>query len=133
MSDRELEALARSELEVLKVLWDEGPATVRQALERLHGRGRRVAYTTVQTFLNRLEAKGLVRSDKSDLAHIFHARVKKEKVLRSRLRDVVEQLFDGAAGALVVQLLRDERLTRDEISELQKLIDRLDGETKSKR
>ena len=62
MTDRQYD-LGVAELEVLKALWDEGPSTVRQVMERLHRIGRRVAYTTVLTFLSRLEQKGFVRSD----------------------------------------------------------------------
>ena len=65
-------------------------------------------------------------SDKSDLAHVFRARVSRERVTRSRLKTLLTQLYDGAAGPLVLQLLRTERLTPDEIEELQKLIERLD-------
>lgn len=119
--------LGDAELEVLKVLWDHGPATVRQVMNHLHGRDRRVAYTTVLTFLSRLEQKGFVRSDRSDLAYVYRARVTREKVSRARLRTLVEQLYDGAAGALVLQLVRSEQLEPDEIAELQRLIERLDA------
>lgn len=125
MSIREYE-LGSAELEVLKTLWDEGPATVRQVLSHLHRRGRRLAYTTVQTFLARLEQKGFVKSDKSDLAYVYKPAITRQRVSRSRLKTLVDQMYDGAAGALVLQLVRTERLTAEEIDELQKLIERLD-------
>jgi predicted transcriptional regulator len=128
MAERQYD-LGDAELGVLKVLWDEGPATVREVLEHLHRRGRRVAYTTVQTLLTRLEQKRFVRSDKSGLAFVYRARVSRDRVTRSRLKALVAQLYDGAAGPLVLQLIRTERLTRDEIEELQKLIDELDQES----
>lgn len=125
MSERELE-LAPAELDVLRALWDLGPATVRQVMQHLHDRGRRVAYTTVLTFLSRLEQKGYVRSDKSELAYVYRAKLSRERVSRSRLRSLIEQLYDGAAGPLVLQLVQSERLTPEEIETLQKLIERLD-------
>ncbi|HKQ46923.1 MAG TPA: BlaI/MecI/CopY family transcriptional regulator [Phycisphaerae bacterium] len=128
MTDR-LNELGAAELEVLKALWDIGPATVRQVLNHLHERGRRVAYTTVLTFLSRLEQKGFAASNKSGLAYVYRARVSKERVSRSRLRSLVEQLYDGAAGPLVLQLMKSERLTPEEIDELQKLIEKLDDKT----
>ncbi len=124
--DREHE-LGVAELEVLKALWDVGPATVRQVLAYLQERGRSLAYTTVQTFLTRLEAKGFVRSDRTELAFIFQAAVSREQISRSRLRSLLDQLYDGAAGPLVLQLVQSERLTADEINELQRLIERLDA------
>ena len=126
MADRQYD-LGEAELGVLKALWNEGPATVRQVLEHLHRRGRRVAYTTVQTLLTRLEQKCYVTSNKSGLAYVYRARVTRERVTRSRLRTLLAQLYDGAAGPLVLQLIRNERLTADEIEELQQLIDDLDS------
>lgn len=120
--------LGSSELEVLKVLWDEAPCTVREVLNHLHRRGRHVAYTTAQTLLTRLEQKQYVRSDKSGLAHVFRARVSRNRVTKSRLKTLVDQLYDGAAGPLVLQLVRNERLKPEEIEQLQELIEGLDGE-----
>ena len=100
MADRQYD-LGEAELGVLKALWDEGPATVRKVLEHLHRRGRRVAYTTVQTLLTRLEQKRYVTSNKSGLAYVYRARVTRERVTRSRLRTLLAQLYDGAAGPLV--------------------------------
>jgi len=118
--------LGKGELEVLRALWEVGPANVRAVLNEMHRRGRRVAYTTVQTVLGRLEQKGVVASDKSGLAYVYRAKVSRERLSRSRLKSLVDQLYDGAVGDLVLQLVRSKRLTSDELDELQKLIDRLD-------
>lgn len=122
--------LGDAELGALKTLWDHGPATVREVLSHLHDSGRRVAYTTVQTLLTRLEQKGYVTSNKSELAYVYRAKLTRDRVTRSRLKTLVKQLYDGAAGPLVVQLIRTEQFTPDEIEELQELIERLDGEPK---
>ena len=121
MAERQYE-LGSAELGVLKALWDEGPATVREVLAHLHCCGRRVAYTTVQTLLNRLEQKRYVSSNKSGLAYVYRARVSRDRVTRSRLKTLLAQLYDGAAGPLVLQLVRTERLKPEEIEELHKLI-----------
>ena len=126
MADK-LHELGAAEFDVLKTLWEMGPATVREVLTHLHERGRRVAYTTVQTLLTRLEQKKYVTSDKSDLAHVFRAKVTRDRVTRTRLKNLMSQLYDGAAGPLVLQLVRTERLTPGEIDQLQKLIERLDA------
>jgi predicted transcriptional regulator len=125
MAPRESD-LGTAELEVLKALWDHGPATVRQVLNHLHDQGRQVAYTTVLTFLTRLEQKGYVKSDKSDVAYVYRPAVTRAKVTKSRLRSLIEQLYDGDAAPLVLQLMREQNFTADEIAELQKLIDKLD-------
>lgn len=118
--------LSDGELQVLAALWDVGPAPCREVMNHLQTRGRRLAYTTVLTFLTRLEQKGYVTSDRSGVAHVFRAGVSREKVRRSRLKDLVAQLYDGAAGPLVLQLVKSQQLTADEIAELQRLIDHLD-------
>ena len=125
MASRQYE-LGEAELEVLKVLWEHGPGTVREVLAHLHDLGRRVAYTTVQTSLTRLENKQFVRSNKSEFAFVYRARVSRGRVTRSRLDTLVKQLYDGAAGPLVLQLIRTERFTPEEVDELQNLIDELD-------
>lgn len=127
MTDR-LSELGSAELEVLRTLWDRGPATVRDVLAHLHDQGRRLAYTTVLTFLTRLEQKGFVTSNKSGLAYVYRAKVTRDRVSRSRVRSLLAELYDGAAGPLVLQLMQSERLTPEEIQELQKMLDRLDGE-----
>lgn len=119
--------LGEAELEVLKVLWEEGPLPVREVMNRLHARGRKVAYTTVLTFLSRLEQKGFVKSDKSEMAYVYQPTVSRDGVAKSRLRSFLQQLYDGSAGPLVLQLIREESFTDDEIAELQKLLDNLDA------
>ncbi|MEK6644583.1 MAG: BlaI/MecI/CopY family transcriptional regulator [Planctomycetota bacterium] len=128
MTDR-IGELGASELEVLKVLWDVGPSTVRDVLTHLHERGRRLAYTTVLTFLSRLEQKGYVTSNKSEPAYVYKAKVSRERVTRSRVRSLLHELYDGAAGALVLQLMQSERLSPEELLELQALLNRLEDDT----
>ncbi|MBS0198046.1 MAG: BlaI/MecI/CopY family transcriptional regulator [Planctomycetes bacterium] len=126
MSKRDYE-LGEAELEVLRILWENGPLTVRDVLARLHERNRKVAYTTVLTFLSRLEQKGYVGSDKDEHAYRYKAKVSRQSVAKSRVRALLEQLYDGAAGPMVLQLIENEKFTDDEITRLRKLIDGLDG------
>jgi predicted transcriptional regulator len=118
--------LGTAELEVVKVLWDVGPCTVREVWTHLQSQGRRVAYTTVLTFLTRLEQKGFVTSDKSGLAYVYRASVSRQRVTRSRLRALVEELYDGASAQLALHLVRTAKFSPQEIEELQRLIDELD-------
>lgn len=118
--------LAAGELDVLKVLWDLGPAPVRGVMKALHKRGRRVAYTTVLTVLTRLEQKGFVASDRSEQAYVYRAKVTRERATGSWLRSMVRQWFDGAAAPMVLQLMQSEKFTAGEIAQLQELLDRLD-------
>jgi predicted transcriptional regulator len=125
--------LSGSELEVLSMLWEHGPSTVRQVLTRLRDAGRRLAYTTVLTFLARLEQKGFVSSDRSGVAYVYSPQITRDRVTRSRLRSILQTFYGGEAGPLVLQLVREQNLSRQELAELQDLIDRLDEPTTEQR
>ncbi|MCA9287924.1 MAG: BlaI/MecI/CopY family transcriptional regulator [Phycisphaerales bacterium] len=118
--------LGDAELEVLKVLWDRGPLTVREVLGILQERGRDLAYTTVLTMMTRLEAKGAVASNRSGPAYVYRPRVSRDRIRRDRLKGLVEQLFDGAPGSLVLSLMKSESFTPEELAEFRGLIERLD-------
>jgi predicted transcriptional regulator len=118
--------VSEAELEVLKVLWEHSSGTVREINAHLHEQGRRWAYTTVQTLLQRLEAKGYIRSDKSGPAHIYQAAVSREKLLSRRLRELADQFCDGTASPLLLALVGDSRLTGEEIKQLRQLLDQLE-------
>src|SRR5438309_937146 len=109
-------------MDVLKVLWEHGPATVRQVNVVLRKR-RRYAYTTVLTLLQRLEAKGHVASDKSGVAHVFAAAVSREGLLRRRLGELADELCDGTTTPLVQALVERGRLTPEDVEQLRRLLD----------
>jgi predicted transcriptional regulator len=119
-------SVSESELEVLKALWDVGPCTVRAVNTALQLRGRRWAYTTVQTLLQRLEGKGYVACDRSGAAHVFRAAVSRDGLVSRRLRDLADQLCGGTASPLLLALVEDARLTSDDVQQLRRLLDRLD-------
>jgi len=119
--------ISETELDVLKVLWEQGPATVRAVNAVLRRQGRRWAYTTALTLLQRLEAKGYVASDKSALAHVFRANVSRDRLLRRRLRDLASQLCEGTATPLVQALVEGHRFTAEEIDHFRRLLDQLEG------
>ena len=117
--------LGDAEHEVLNALWDIGASTVREVHGHLEGKGRRLAYTTVLTFLTRMEQKGFVASDKSGVAYVYRPKVSRDQIRRSRISELVTQLYDGSAGPLVLQLVRQRKLSLDEINELHRLIEDL--------
>lgn len=120
-----------AELEVLQALWDLGPSTVRDVLSHLHERGRTIAYTTVLTLLTRLEQKGHAVSDKRGQAYVYRAKISRQRITSERINSIVEQLFDGAPGPLVLQLMESRRFTPQEIEQFRTLIDRLADDQES--
>jgi len=118
-------AVSDTEMDVLKVLWDQGPGTVREINAVLRRRGRRWAYTTVLTLLQRLQAKGYVASDKSDAAHVFTAAVSRDRLLKQRLRELADELCRGTTTPLVLALVEGQRFTAEEIAQFRQLLDEL--------
>ncbi len=119
-------SLSEAEVEVLKALWDEGAATVRQLNELLGRRGRRWAYTTVLTLLQRLQSKGWVESDTTGQAHVFRAAASREELLQDQLRTLADQYCEGEPTPLVLALVRDRRFSAEEIDRFRRLLDRLE-------
>ena len=117
---------SEQELEVLKVLWDEGPSTVRGVDEVLRGRGVRRIYTHLQTLLNRLQAKGHVSSEPKSaaLAHVYRAVSTRDDLLRERLQDLADQLCEGATTPLVLTLVEGHRFSDEEIARLRAVLSR---------
>lgn len=114
-----------AELEVLKVLWAAGPATVRDVAAALRRRRRRLAYNTVLTLLSRLREKGYVAADRRDTAHLFRAVVTRDDLLGSTLAALADRVCDGTASPLVQALVRGQRFSADEIAHFRKLLDDL--------
>ncbi|QDV38477.1 BlaI/MecI/CopY family transcriptional regulator [Tautonia plasticadhaerens] len=117
-----------SELDVLKVLWDRGKGTVREVLDTLKGAGRQWSYATVATLLDRLEQKGMVTSDRSDLAFVYTPAIAEQEVRRKRLDSLVDKLYEGEPGLLVLHLLQQHRLAPDHAREVRALLEQLDAE-----
>ena len=126
MASRRL-SVSDTELEVLKVLWESGPGTVREIYALLRRHGRTWAYNTVLTLLQRLETKGCVTSDKSGLAHIFKPAVSRDMLIRQHLRELTDQLCEGTPAPLVLALVEGHRFTADEIEQFRQLLDRLES------
>ena len=116
-----------SELDVLKVLWDRGQATVRQVLETLRTAGRQWSYATVATLLDRLETKGLIGSDRRELAFIYKPKVTAAEVRQKRVNSLVDKLYQGEPGLLVLHLLKSHPLDEAQASEVRAMLERMTG------
>jgi BlaI family penicillinase repressor len=128
-----MQPISETEQAVLKVLWDLGAGPVREVQEVLRRQGRRWAYTTVQTLLNRLQAKGYVAAEKGGPAHVYRPAVSRDELLRQRLGDLADELCEGTASPLVLALVEGGRFTPDEIEQFRRLLDDLDAERPRKK
>ncbi len=124
--------VTETELAVLQVLWDQGPATIRRITDLLYPEGGPAHYATVQKLLDRLEAKGFVRRDRTPPAHAFAAAVGRDDLIGRRLQAMAEQLCGGSLTPLLTHLVKARRLSPRERQDLRDLIDELDKRNKAK-
>src|SRR5262245_31641352 len=122
--------LSKGEMEVARVLWDLGTATVRE-VHSAFSPGRNIDFTTVQTYLRRLESKGYVRASLSGRTRVYTPRVRPQTVIRETLDDLIDRLFGGEALPLVRHLIEDRGITDAELAELRRLIERRQKENRS--
>jgi predicted transcriptional regulator len=116
------ETLTPQELEIMKHVWRHGRATVRDIYDTLRNR-RTIAYTTVQTMMNILEAKGHLRKQPGEKAQIYVPVRSQHAVVKSMVREFVDRVFDGSARPLLLHLAKEKGLTERERRMLQKLVD----------
>lgn len=125
MTDRP--ALSRGELEVARVLWDLGSATVREVHEAFPA-DRGIDFTTVQTYLRRLEQKGYARAKLDGRTRVYSPRVKPRTVIRETLNDLIDRLFGGETLPLMRHLVEEGKITSEDLAQLRDLIDRMERE-----
>jgi BlaI family transcriptional regulator, penicillinase repressor len=111
------------ELEVLKVLWDRGPSTVREVMDVLN-ESRPRAYTSVMSLLNVMTDKRLVVREPRGRAFVYRPRTDRGKTLRRMVGDLLSRAFEGSTSQLVLHLLDQTRPTSEELAEIQKAIEK---------
>jgi BlaI family transcriptional regulator, penicillinase repressor len=123
--------LSRLELRIMQTLWSRGPCSIRALLEAFP-RQERLAYTTVQTVVNRLEAKGAIRRvDKISNAHVFEAAISQASA-QHRMLDELVAWFGGKPLPIMTHLIESGRLTDEEVREARKALQRLTRKEKRK-
>jgi len=115
-----------AELEILRVLWDEGPSTVRIVHEVL-SQNRNTGYTTILKLLQNMTEKGFVTRDESQRSHIYQAVLQEEQTQRQLVTDLLNRAFGGASDKLVMQTLLARRISSEELAEIRKFLDELEG------
>ena len=116
--------LAKSELELARIVWNLGEATVRQVYEALP-EDRNIDFWTVQTYLRRLVSKGYLKTRRQGRNNVYLPRVKPGDVVREVVDDFLNRMFDGEMLPLFQQLIHDRGLSDEEIEELQKTLNKL--------
>jgi predicted transcriptional regulator len=117
------------ELEILRVLWERGPHSVRE-VQRVLNEVKPTGYTTVLKLLQIMTGKGLVDRDERQRPQIYSARYPREHTQRQLLHDLMQRAFGGSVKALVLQALAGRKSTQRELEEIERLLDKLEREAK---
>lgn len=118
-----------AELEILSLLWEHGPSTVREIHDIL-SKGKETGYTTTLKILQNMAEKGIVTRDESRRSHVYHVAVQAEQTQRQLVDELIEQAFGGAAEKLVMQALSSRKVDSGEIEALRKLLDELEEKSR---
>jgi len=111
-----------AELSILRVIWEQGPSTVRQ-IQQVLDRLRPTGYTTVLKLLQIMTEKGLVRRDESERSHVYRARWSEDQTQRQLLGDLLDRAFGGSTSRLVMQALSSRKASAEELAAIRRLLD----------
>jgi len=129
MTKPPLQKPTASELEILRVLWERGPSTVRDVHEELREK-KDLGYTTVLKLLQIMTAKGTVRRNEEQRAHVYEACQPATETKRQLVGDVLQRVFEGSASELMIHALEGRRTSKEELGELRRLLDEYEGRTR---
>src|SRR3982751_3258712 len=115
----------KSELEILQVLWQHGPSTVRFVNDELNSQKREVNYTSTLKLMQIMADKGILVRDETNMKHIYAPAHPEEKVKGQLLNRFVDSLYNGSAASLVMQLLGNKKPSRKELDAIRELIDKM--------
>jgi predicted transcriptional regulator len=113
-----------SELEILRILWEHGEATVRVVHEEL-SKTKDAGYTTTLKLMQIMHEKGMVKRDETNKTHKYTPLISREKTQKQFMGKMIDTLFQGSSTQLVMQALGNHKTSKEELDEIQKLIDNL--------
>jgi predicted transcriptional regulator len=120
-----------SELEILSVLWERGPSTVREVYEAIN-KSKLTGYTTVLKLMQIMTGKGLVQRDEGQRAHVYEARLEQGETQRQLVGHLLDRAFDGSAAKLLLHVLSDKKASAEDLSEIRELLDKFERKGKRK-
>lgn len=115
-----------TELAVLKLLWQDGPATIRRLTDELYPGGATAHYATVQKLLERLQAKSFVKRRREGRVHVYEAAVERPELIATRLKETADKLCDGSLTPLLTQLVSSRELSEEDRAALRELLERFE-------
>ena len=121
-----------SELEILRVIWQRGPSTVREVYKTLE-QEREIGYSTVLKFMQIMTDKGSLIRDESVRPQIYRASRPQRQIQQGIVRDLVSRAFGGSAASLAMQALSDKKASAEERRKIRELLDAMEAKEKKPR
>src|SRR5258708_39861054 len=118
----------RSELEILQVLWQHGPSTVRVVNDQLNELKRAVQYTSTLKLMQIMADKGLLNRDETNMKHVYSPAVEEQETKNLMLDRFLDQMYNGSASSLMMQLLGNKKASKKELQAIKELLNKLDKE-----
>ena len=125
MAKRQIPKPTDSELEILQVLWQYGPSTVKTVNEKLNGK-KEVGYTTTLKIMQIMNEKNLVVRDENERSHVYKAAIKENEIQKVLLDKLLETAFSGSAANLVMQALGNSQPSKEELKKIRDLLNQME-------
>jgi predicted transcriptional regulator len=117
----------KAELEILQVIWESGPSTVRQVNDKLNEQ-RDVNYTSTLKLMQIMTEKGILKRDESQMKHIYQVVEKEQETKNNLLKKFVDTIYQGSSSKLVIQLLGNSNTSKEDLEEIKAMLKKLDNE-----
>lgn len=126
MVKRKVNGPTEREVEILAILWEKGPSTVRQVNEEMGKKGE-TGYTTTLKLMQIMTEKGLLERDDTKYQHVYKPAVSEEKTQRQLVGELLEKVFSGSAEKLVMRALSAKKVSAEELAKIKKLLEKAEG------
>lgn len=127
MANQETPQPTDREVQILRILWDNGPSTVRKVNKEMN-RQQPTGYTTTLKLMQIMTEKGLLVRDKSQFKHIYEPAITEEKTQKQLVGDLLDKVFSGSAEKLVMRALSAKKVSAAELAKIRRIIDKMGGQ-----
>ena len=118
----------RAELDILQVLWEDGPSTVRAVNEKLNAQKKAVQYTSTLKQMQLMVEKGMLLRDESSMKHVYSAAIDEQPTKSALLDRFVDTMYKGSPSSLMMQLLGNKKTSKTELDAIRNLLDQMDSD-----
>lgn len=118
----------KAELDILQVLWEDGPSTVRAVNEKLNAQKKAVQYTSTLKQMQLMVEKGMLLRDESSMKHVYSAAIDEQPTKSALLDRFVDTMYKGSPSSLMMQLLGNKKTSKTELDAIRNLLDQMDSD-----